>query len=107
MYKETILTTPDSSARAGAIDIQGAGTVIRNCVIETDGSTALWLFGPNANIRRTLMQAGRVFPSRRPIRCKVFCRRSPVCLVYGGGPSFGELLMLDRLLPLRERHKAG
>ena len=31
-----------------AIMIQGAGTVIRNNVIEVDGGTAIWLGGPNA-----------------------------------------------------------
>lgn len=40
--------TPD--ARPGAITIQGAGTVIRNCVIETNAGTAIWIFGPDAII---------------------------------------------------------
>ena len=31
-----------------AIMVQGAGTVIRNNVIEVDGGTAIWLGGPNA-----------------------------------------------------------
>jgi hypothetical protein len=60
-----------SSARAGAINIQGAGTVIRNCVIETDGSTALWLFGPNAVIENNTIIVHGASPVREadaPIR---------------------------------------
>lgn len=60
-----------SSARAGAINIQGAGTVIRNSVIETDGSTALWLFGPDALIENNTIIVHGASPVREadaPIR---------------------------------------
>jgi len=60
-----------SIARPGAINIQGAGTVIRNCVIETDGSTALWLFGPNAVIENNTIIVHGASPVREadaPIR---------------------------------------
>jgi len=60
-----------SSARAGAINIQGAGTVIRNCVIETNGGTALWLFGPNAVIENNTIIVHGASPVREadaPIR---------------------------------------
>jgi len=33
-----------------AVVLQGAGSVIRDSVIETDSGTALWLYGPNAVI---------------------------------------------------------
>lgn len=39
-----------ADARPGAINIQGAGTVIRDCVIETNAGTAIWIFGPDAVI---------------------------------------------------------
>lgn len=39
-----------TGARDGAINIQGAGTVIRNCTIETDAGTAIWIFGPKSLI---------------------------------------------------------
>lgn len=60
-----------SRARDGAINIQGAGTIIRNCVIETDGSTALWLFGPNAVIENNTIIVHGASPVREadaPIR---------------------------------------
>ena len=42
--------SPTPEARPGAINIQGAGTVIRDCVIETNAGTAIWIFGPDAVI---------------------------------------------------------
>lgn len=60
-----------SRAHAGAINIQGAGTIIRNCVIETDGSTALWLFGPDAIIEDNTIIVSGASPVREadaPIR---------------------------------------
>lgn len=60
-----------SSARAGAINIQGAGTIIRNCVIETSAGTALWIFGPNAVIENNTIIVHGAAPLREadaPIR---------------------------------------
>jgi len=60
-----------SRAHAGAINIQGSGTIIRNCVIETDGSTALWLFGPDAIIEGNTIIVSGASPVREadaPIR---------------------------------------
>lgn len=37
-----------------AVVLQGAGSVIRNSVIETDSGTALWLYGPNAVIENNI-----------------------------------------------------
>lgn len=60
-----------SSARGGAINIQGAGTIIRGCVIETDAGTALWIFGPNAVIEDNAIIVHGAAPLREadaPIR---------------------------------------
>ena len=60
-----------SRARAGAINIQGAGTVIRHCVIETNAGTALWIFGPNALIENNTIIVHGAAPLREadaPIR---------------------------------------
>lgn len=40
----------DGLGAGGAIFVQGKGTLIRDCVIETDAGTAVWIFGPNAVI---------------------------------------------------------
>ena len=43
-----------------AIVVQGAGTVIRNNVIEVDGGTAIWVGGPNAIIEgNTIIVLGK------------------------------------------------
>lgn len=60
-----------SRARAGAINIQGAGTVIRHCVIETSAGTALWIFGPGAIIEDNTIIVHGAVPLREadaPIR---------------------------------------
>jgi hypothetical protein len=40
----------DGLGAGGAVSIQGRGTVIRDCVIETDAGNAIWIFGPGAVI---------------------------------------------------------
>lgn len=44
-----------TGAGGGAINIQGAGTLIRNCVIETDDGNAIWIYGPNAVIENNVI----------------------------------------------------
>jgi len=68
-----------SRAHAGAINIQGAGTIIRNCVIETDGSTALWLFGPDAVIENNTIIVHGANPVREA--------DAPIRLHHGDGAS--------------------
>jgi hypothetical protein len=49
-----------NNAGGGAINVQGRGTVIRNCIIETDDGNAVWIFGPNAIIENnTIIVHGR------------------------------------------------
>jgi hypothetical protein len=60
-----------TGAGGGAVSIQGAGTVIRNCVIETDDGNAIWIFGPNAVIENnTIIVHGknRLREADAPIR---------------------------------------
>jgi hypothetical protein len=55
----------------GTINIQGAGTIIRNCVLETNDGNAIWIFGPNAIIENnTIIVHGtnRLREADAPIR---------------------------------------
>lgn len=59
------------SAQAGAINIEGANTAIRDCVIEADAGTAIWIFGPNAVIENNTIIVHGAAPLREadaPIR---------------------------------------
>jgi hypothetical protein len=54
-----------------AINVAGAGTVIRHCVIETDEGTGIWIYGPNAIIEdNTIIVHGneRLREADAPIR---------------------------------------
>lgn len=44
------------------IVVQGSGTVIRDCVIETDGHNAIYLFGPDSVIENNLIIVNGVGP---------------------------------------------
>lgn len=62
-------STPEASP--GAINIQGAGTVIRDCVIETNAGTAIWIFGPDAVIENNTIIVhgeGKLREADAPIR---------------------------------------
>jgi hypothetical protein len=60
-----------TDAGGGAINVQGGGTVIRNCVIETEDGNAIWIFGPDALIENnTIIVHGknRLREADAPIR---------------------------------------
>jgi|GEM_PF-2854863 len=42
-------------AGGGGINIQGDGTIIRDCLIETDDGNAIWIYGPNAVIENNII----------------------------------------------------
>lgn len=69
-----------------AVLLQGAGTVIRDSVIETDSGTALWLYGPGAVVENNTII---VHCLSRPIGVQggIFCDKmdAPIRLQHGDG----------------------
>ena len=73
LYPETRIVLENLTIRSPDVGIilQGGANVIRNCTIEVDGGTAIWLFGPNALIEdSTIIVNGKYLPleADAPIR---------------------------------------
>jgi Right handed beta helix region len=63
LNRKIVIENMTIKTRRVGIVIQGAGTVIRNSVIEVDSGTAIWLFGPNSVIENnTIIVRGESEP---------------------------------------------
>ncbi len=69
--RKVVIENMKIRTRGVGIAVQGAGTIIRNCSIEVDAGTAIWIFGPNALIENnTIIVHGSAAPlfADAPIR---------------------------------------
>lgn len=69
-----------------AVVLQGAGTVIRDSVIESDSGTALWLYGPNATIENNVFIV-HCLSKKQSLQGRSQCQEmdAPIRLMHGDG----------------------
>jgi Right handed beta helix region len=79
--RDIVIDNVQIAARSSAFMVQGAGTVIRNCVINSDVNSALWVHGPGAHIENNLI----IVDCQRGVRESCKPADAPIRLRMGDG----------------------
>jgi Right handed beta helix region len=85
------------------VELQGASTVIKDSVIETDSGTALWLYGPNAVIENNtiIVHCIETKPSYQSGVSYCNDQDAPIRLMHGDG----ALIRNNRFILANNAHK--